>query len=277
MVIFHSYVKLPEGSYRQCWRQCWRPMLLSQNLRSGPTRRRRWIGIQHGEQGHHWDGSTQGTMFWRLNIYFPDFWCENQSVRVLTDTLLSLFSTISASASFLIYVRDRTAWNVDRRPFQACYIDVSLGGAPSTEHWAVSRKWFFGAKSLVWKTSNLFSCFRDEHACRYSGNLEHKPWLSSCHQTSARISMVHVFPEKRGNTMGIPWEYHGNTIISWPSEWGKHPAMLEVLGTLAWRPAPVDLAMGFSGNFHMKILQKRIFSGSAVWHVGVSENSVLYP
>lgn len=74
-------------SYRQCWRQCWRPMLVSQNLRSGPTRRRRWIGIQHGKQGHHWDGSTHGTMFWRLNIYFPDFWCENQSVRVLTDFL----------------------------------------------------------------------------------------------------------------------------------------------------------------------------------------------
>jgi hypothetical protein len=39
--------------------------------------------------------------------------------------------------------------------------------------------------------------------------------------------------------------------------------MLEVLGTLAWRPAPVDLAMVFLET-SMKILQKRIFCGSAV-------------
>lgn len=67
---------------------------------------------------------------------FQTFCCENQSIRVLTDTYLSPLSTISASASFWTCVRDRTMWNLTlMHPWEG--------------HPALNSRLFPGSDSLV--------------------------------------------------------------------------------------------------------------------------------
>jgi len=132
-----------------------------------------------------------------------------------------------------------TAWNVDRRPFQACYIDVSLG------HPAPNIELSPGSDSLVRR-----ALFARHPTCFTVLEMNTPAGIQAISNINHDVLTIRHLPESPCwfslKKEGIPWEYHHFMAFRMGKTYGHvggagHPGLAACSG------GPGD---GVSGNFH---------------------------